>query len=135
MFKINDNIIFMFEYIKRVQVAIRDIKDGKVVIMVDDLDRENEGDLVYAAEFSTPSKINFLCTFAKGLICVPISKGISSKLDLPLMVGTQKTFMNTAFTVSVDSRDCKTGISAYERDLTVRRLVDPSTKPSHLSRP
>ena len=121
--------------IKRVQQAIEEIKKGNIVIMIDDEDRENEGDLVYGATFSTPQKVNFLATEAKGLICVALSKNIASKLDLAPMVAKNDSSYETAFTVSVDAKECETGISAYERDLTIKLLSDYSTKPSDLVRP
>ncbi len=121
--------------IKRVQQAIEEIKKGNIVIMIDDEDRENEGDLVYGATFSTPQKVNFLATEAKGLICVSLSKNIASKLDLAPMVAKNDSSYETAFTVSVDAKECETGISAYERDLTIKLLSDYSTKPSDLVRP
>ncbi len=121
--------------IKRVQQAIEEIKKGNIVIMIDDEDRENEGDLVYGATFSTPQKVNFLATEAKGLICVALSKNIANKLDLAPMVAKNDSSYETAFTVSVDAKECETGISAYERDLTIKLLSDYSTKPSDLVRP
>ncbi len=121
--------------IKRVQQAIEEIKKGNIIIMIDDEDRENEGDLVYGATFSTPQKVNFLASEAKGLICVALSKDIANKLDLAPMVTKNDSSYETAFTVSVDAKECETGISAYERDLTIRLLSDYSTKPSDLVRP
>ena len=121
--------------IKRVQQAIEEIKKGNIVIMIDDEDRENEGDLVYGATFSTPEKVNFLASEAKGLICVALSKEIANRLDLAPMVKKNDSSYETAFTVSVDARECETGISAYERDLTIRLLADYSTTPSDLVRP
>ena len=121
--------------ITRVKEAIEEIKKGNIVIMIDDEDRENEGDLVYAATFSTPEKVNFLATDAKGLICVALSKEIAQRLDLAPMVTKNDSSYETAFTVSVDAKECETGISAYERDLTIRLLADYNTKPTDLVRP
>ena len=121
--------------INRVNQAIEDIKQGKMVVMVDDEDRENEGDLVYAATFSTDKKVNFMASFAKGLICVAISKQIASRLHLEPMVKKNDSSYETAFTVSVDAKTSKTGISAAERDITIKILADQTSKPSQLVRP
>ncbi len=121
--------------IKRVKQAIEDIKSGKMVIMIDDEDRENEGDLVYAATFSTPQKVNFLASYAKGLICVSVTDEISKRLELSPMVTHNDSQYETAFTVTVDARECTTGISAYERDMTIKVLADYNSKPSDLVRP
>ncbi len=121
--------------IKRVQEAIEEIKKGNIVIMIDDEDRENEGDLVYAATFSTPQKVNFLASEAKGLICVALSKEIAQRLDLAPMVEKNDSSYETAFTVSVDARACATGISAAERNMTIRLLADYGTRPTDLVRP
>jgi len=119
----------------RVERAIEDIKQGKMVLMVDDEDRENEGDLVYAATFSTPEKVNFMASKAKGLICVSLTKEISDRLDLAPMVANNNSQHETAFTVTVDAASCTTGISAYERDMTIKVLADCTSKPSDLVRP
>ena len=119
----------------RVERAIEDIKQGKMVLMVDDEDRENEGDLVYAATFSTPQKVNFMASKAKGLICVSLTKKISDMLDLVPMVANNNSQHETAFTVTVDAATCTTGISAYERDMTIKVLADSTSKPSDLVRP
>ncbi|MFK5881924.1 MAG: bifunctional 3,4-dihydroxy-2-butanone 4-phosphate synthase/GTP cyclohydrolase II [Sulfurospirillum sp.] len=119
----------------RVERAIEDIKQGKMVLMVDDEDRENEGDLVYAATFSTPQKVNFMASMAKGLICVSLTKKISDSLDLAPMVANNNSQHETAFTVTVDAATCTTGISAYERDMTIKVLADCTSKPGDLVRP
>ncbi len=119
----------------RVERAIEDIKQGKMVLMVDDEDRENEGDLVYAATFSTPEKVNFMASHAKGLICVSLTKKISDNLGLVPMVANNNSQHETAFTVTVDAANCTTGISAYERDMTIKVLADCTSKPSDLVRP
>lgn len=121
--------------IKRVQEAIEAIRQGEMVIMCDDEDRENEGDLVYAATFSSPEKVNFLASEAKGLICVALEKETAKKLELNPMVPQNTSSYETAFTVSVDAKDASTGISAHERDMTIKLLADPYTKPTDLVRP
>lgn len=117
--------------------AIDDIRDGKVIIVVDDEDRENEGDFVAAAELTTPETINFMASHGRGLICVSLSEDRCNELDLPMMVQDNTSSHNTAFTVSVDlmGQGTTTGISASDRAKTVRSLVDPTTKPSDLGRP
>lgn len=124
--------------IKRVKQAIEDIKNGKMIIMIDDEDRENEGDIVYGATFSTPQKVNFCATHAKGLICVSLSVEIATRLELNPMVVNNDSSYETAFTVSVDAKDAKTGISAYERDDTIKLLASSTSissdfvKPGHI---
>lgn len=121
--------------IERVNQAIEDMKQGKMVVMVDDEDRENEGDLVYPAIFSTPEKVNFMASEAKGLICVAVSNDIATRLQLAPMVSNNDSSYETAFTVSVDARICSTGISAYERDTTIKILADMQSGPNELVRP
>ncbi|WP_457595773.1 bifunctional 3,4-dihydroxy-2-butanone 4-phosphate synthase/GTP cyclohydrolase II [Hydrogenimonas sp.] len=121
--------------IERVKRAIEDIKHGKMVVMIDDEDRENEGDLVYAATFSTPQHVNFMATEAKGLICVAISPDIAKRLDLQPMVSHNDSQHETAFTVSVDAKEATTGISAYERDMTIKLLASPISTPQDFVRP
>jgi 3,4-dihydroxy 2-butanone 4-phosphate synthase/GTP cyclohydrolase II len=121
--------------IQRVLEAIEEIKKGNMVIMVDDEDRENEGDLVYAATFSTPEKVNFLASEARGLICVALEKEAAMKLELNPMVPQNTSSYETAFTVSVDAKGAATGISAGERDMTIRLLADMHTRPDDLVRP
>jgi len=121
--------------IKRVSAAIAAIKSGKMVIMVDDEDRENEGDLVFAAEDSTPSHINFMAKEARGLICLPMGPEIASRLQLPMMTDHSKSdeTMGTAFTVSIEAREgVTTGISAKDRAHTCLVAIDESTKPEDL---
>lgn len=120
---------------ERVREAIEDIKQGKMVVMVDDEDRENEGDLVLASTFSTPEKINFMITNAKGLVCVSITEETASKLELAHMVTNNNSTHNTAFTITVDAKDAKTGVSAYERDMTIKILNDHTSSPRDLVRP
>jgi len=123
------------EAIERVCQAIEDVRQGKMVVMVDDEDRENEGDLVYAASFSTPEKVNFMASHAKGLICVALSKKIASRLELTPMVKNNDSSYETAFTISVDAKDAETGISAIERDMTIKILSDNNSEAAELVRP
>ena len=120
---------------QRVLKAIDEIKKGRMVIMCDDEDRENEGDLVYAAAFSTPEHVNFMATHARGLICVALSRDIANRLELNPMVSSNTSSYETAFTVSVDAATASTGISAKERDDTIKILANPISKPDELVRP
>ena len=120
-----------------IEEAIEDIKNGKVIIVVDDEDRENEGDFVAAAEAVTPEMINFMATHGRGLICTPITEDRCEELHLNMMVTSNTDPMETAFTISVDLKGngVTTGISASDRSKTVQALINPSTKPYDLSRP
>ncbi len=120
-----------------VEEAMEDIRNGKIIIVVDDEDRENEGDFVCAAELVTPETVNFMATWGKGLICASLTDERCEELDLPMMVSNNTSSHSTAFTVSVDllGQGCTTGISASDRAKTLRALVDPSTKPDDLARP
>lgn len=118
-----------------VEEALEDIRQGKMIVMVDDEDRENEGDLVMAAEMVTPEAINFMATYGRGLVCVPMTRDRIHALKLEPMVTKNTDHHETAFTVSVDSVKCSTGISAFERAQTVKILVDPNSKPTDLLRP
>lgn len=115
--------------------AVADLKAGKMIVVVDSEDRENEGDLVMAAEKVTPEAINFMAKYGRGLICVPLTAERLKELDLPQMVVNNTDRHATAFTVSVDAVSCTTGISAAERCCTVRTLINPATKPADLRRP
>lgn len=117
--------------------AIKDIKDGKIIIIVDDEDRENEGDFVVAAERITPEIVNFMATHGRGLICTSLPEDRCAQLELELMVGHNTSRCKTAFTVSVDliGKGCTTGISASDRAKTIKALVDPKTQPEDLGRP
>ena len=117
--------------------AIGDISEGRIVIVVDDEDRENEGDFICAAELITPEIVNFMATHGRGLICVPLPEERCEELELNMMVGHNTSLHETPFTVSVDllSTETTTGIAAIDRALTIKALVDPSTKPSQLGRP
>lgn len=120
-----------------IEEAIEDIRLGKMLIVVDDEDRENEGDFICAAELITPEKVNFMATHGRGLICAPLSEERCKELELEMMVGKNTSFHETQFTVSVDliSNRSTTGISAHDRALTIKSLVDPSTRPDQLGRP
>jgi 3,4-dihydroxy 2-butanone 4-phosphate synthase/GTP cyclohydrolase II len=121
--------------ITRVKEAIEEIRKGNMVIMLDDEDRENEGDLVYAAALSDDQKVNFMATHAKGLICVAVPKETANRLELNPMVNSNTSSYETAFTVSVDAADALTGISAGERDDTIRILANPISNAKELVRP
>jgi 3,4-dihydroxy 2-butanone 4-phosphate synthase / GTP cyclohydrolase II len=120
-----------------IEEAIDDIKNGKIIIVVDDEDRENEGDFVAAAELITPELVNFMATHGRGLICAALPEERCNELELELMVGKNTSLHETAFTVSVDliGKGCTTGISATDRSKTINALVDPSTSPEDLARP
>ena len=120
-----------------IEAAIEDIKQGKLVIVVDDEDRENEGDFITAAANVTPEIINFMSKHGRGLICAPITEERCDELNLSLMVENNTVLHQTPFTVSVDLRGhgCTTGISAHDRAKTVQALIDPNTKPEDLGRP
>lgn len=119
----------------RIEDAINDLMLGKPVIVVDDEDRENEGDLIALADKTTPEVINFMISEARGLVCVPITQERAEELDLPPMVTHNTDYHGTAFTVSVDYVATTTGISAFERSETVKALIDPTTKASDFRRP
>ncbi|WP_323592175.1 bifunctional 3,4-dihydroxy-2-butanone 4-phosphate synthase/GTP cyclohydrolase II, partial [Aliarcobacter butzleri] len=121
--------------IKRVQEAIKEIQKGNMVIMLDDEDRENEGDLVYSAALSTPDMVNFMVTHAKGLVCVSLPKETADRLELNPMVTSNTSSYETAFTVSVDAASAATGISAIERDDTIKILANPISRTNELVRP
>jgi len=118
-----------------IEEALEDIRQGKMIVMVDDEDRENEGDLVMAAEMATPEAINFMATYGRGLICVPLTKERIRALQLEQMVTTNTDPHGTAFTVSVDAATSTTGISAFERAETVKILMNPHSVPTDLHRP
>ncbi len=119
----------------KVEDALEDLKKGKIIIVSDDEDRENEGDLICASEFATTENINFMATYAKGLICMPMSESIANRLDLHSMVQKNTDNHETAFAVSIDHIETTTGISAYERSLTALKVVDDSSKPLDFRRP
>ncbi|UHG90752.1 bifunctional 3,4-dihydroxy-2-butanone-4-phosphate synthase/GTP cyclohydrolase II [Spirosoma oryzicola] len=121
----------------RIEDAIADIKAGKIVLVVDDEDRENEGDMICAAEMITPEMVNFMIREARGLMCAPLTQERCEELGLEMMVTSNTSVHTTPFTVSVDllGNGCTTGISASDRAKTIRALVDPDTKPDDLGRP
>lgn len=121
----------------KIEAAIEDIKNGKLVIVVDDEDRENEGDFVTSAKNVTPEIINFMSKYGRGLICMPISEKRCDELQLNLMVNKNTAIHATPFTVSVDllGHGCTTGISAHDRAKTVQAIIDPETRPEDLGRP
>ena len=118
-----------------IEQAIDDIKRGKMIVVVDDEDRENEGDLIIAAETVTPADINFMATYAKGLICTPIDGKRLDELDIGQMVANNTDNHETAFAVSIDAYDTETGISAYERCHTIKMLLDKNSKASSFRKP
>ncbi|WP_422447230.1 bifunctional 3,4-dihydroxy-2-butanone-4-phosphate synthase/GTP cyclohydrolase II [Thermoanaerobacterium sp. DL9XJH110] len=118
-----------------IEEAVEEIKQGKMIIVVDDEDRENEGDLLMAAEKVTPEAISFMATYGRGLICVPITEERAKELNLSLMVSQGSDQLGTAFTITVDHISNSTGISAYDRASTIKALLAPSTRPEDLRRP
>jgi 3,4-dihydroxy 2-butanone 4-phosphate synthase/GTP cyclohydrolase II len=127
----------MSNTLNSIEEAIADIKAGKVVIVVDDENRENEGDFIAAAETATPEMINFMATHGRGLICTPLTDQRCDELELDLMVSNNTVLHHTAFTgsVALSGQGCTTGISDHDRAKTILSLVNPNTKPSDLGRP
>lgn len=118
-----------------VEEALEELRNGKIILVTDDPDRENEGDFICAAEFATTENINFMATYGKGLICMPMSKEYVKKLRIPQMVTNNTDNHETAFTVSIDAVDTTTGISAAERSITAMKCVDENAKPEDFRRP
>ena len=118
-----------------VEEALEELRAGRLIITIDDPDRENEGDLICAAQFATTENVNFMAVHAKGLICTPMSEEVAARLGLEQMVKVNTDNHCTAFTVSIDHVDTTTGISAEERGYTCRKCVDLSTRPEDLRRP
>ncbi len=118
-----------------IEEAVADLKEGKMIVAVDDPDRENEGDLICAAEFATLENVNFMASYAKGLICMPMSKALTEKLNLQQMVANNTDNHTTAFTVSIDHVSTSTGISALERSVTAMKTVEENAKASDFRRP
>jgi len=119
-----------------IESALVDLKSGKMIIVVDDENRENEGDFVMAAELVTPEAINFMASVGRGLICTPLSSKLAEQFDLPLQVQSNTASLGTAFTVTIDAKEkISTGISASDRSHTIKLLTDPSTKASDFARP
>lgn len=124
----------MFKF-NTIEEALQDLREGKIIIVTDDEDRENEGDFICAAEFATTENVNFMATNAKGLICMPMSKEICDKLHLTQMVSNNTDNHSTAFTVSIDHVGTTTGISALERSITAMKCVDENSNPEDFRRP
>ena len=119
-----------------IEEAITDFREGKFVIVVDDEDRENEGDLIIAAEKVTPEKINFMLKNARGVLCAPITVSRCEELDLPHQVTNNTSVLGTPFTVTIDKLEgCSTGVSAADRAATIRALADPASTPETFGRP
>lgn len=123
-----------FEF-DRIEDALQDLREGKIILVTDDPDRENEGDFICAAEYATGENINFMAVHGKGLICMPMSKKMADKLGVQQMVSENTDNHCTAFTVSIDHVDTTTGISAYERSLTAMKCVEDDAKPEDFRRP
>lgn len=118
-----------------IEEAIKELREGRIILCTDDPERENEGDMICAAQFATQKNINFMASKAKGLICTPMSVGVARRLGLPPMVSENTDNHETAFTVSIDHKDTTTGISAKERSYTMMKCVDKATKPEDMRRP
>ena len=118
-----------------IEEALEDLRAGKMIIVVDDPDRENEGDLICAAEFATVENVNFMASYGKGLICMPMSSEICKRLKLNQMVVENTDNHCNAFTVSIDYRDTTTGISAVERSITAQKVVEDGIRPEDFRRP
>src|SRR5437867_6662129 len=119
-----------------VEEAVEEIRQGRMIVLVDDEDRENEGDLTMAAEKITPDAINFMAKFGRGLICLPLTEDRCDELHLPLMSPINTSVHGTAFTEAIDARvGVSTGISASDRAVTILTAIDPATRPSDLARP
>lgn len=120
----------------RIEDAIADFKEGKFVIVVDDEDRENEGDLIIAAEKITPEKVNFMLKHARGVLCAPVTVSRCKELDLPHQVSDNTSVLGTPFTVTIDKLEgCSTGVSAADRAATIQALADPASTPATFGRP
>ena len=125
----------MDEQFYTVEEALEELRAGRIIISIDDPDRENEGDMICAAQFATTENVNFMAMYAKGLICTPMSQELADRLQLEQMVKVNTDNHHTAFTISIDHVNTTTGISAEERGYTCRMCVDPSTRPEDLRRP
>lgn len=121
--------------IHTIEEALEDIKQGKMIIVIDDEDRENEGDLLIPAEHATPEVINFMATHGRGLICMPMEKTLAEKLQFKLMVSHNTDTYLTAFTESIDAMESTTGISAFERSWTIHKVLNEDSKPEDFKRP
>ena len=118
-----------------VRQAIQDLKAGKIIVVMDEENRENEGDFVIAAELTTWQHIHFISSVGRGLICTPLTESIATQLALPLMVNQNTSHHQTAFTISVDGAQTTTGISDIERSMTIQALANPTSKPKDFKRP
>ncbi|MDR0766705.1 MAG: 3,4-dihydroxy-2-butanone-4-phosphate synthase, partial [Odoribacteraceae bacterium] len=118
-----------------IEEAIADIRDGKMIVVVDDPDRENEGDLLMAAEKVTPAAVNFMTREARGLVCMPVVRERLEALNIDAMVATNTDKKQTAFTVSIDAVGCTTGVSAFDRARTISRVLDMDSRPGDFTRP
>ncbi len=125
----------MAEQYNTIEEALEDLRAGKIILATDDPKRENEGDMICAAQFATQENINFMAVYAKGLICTPMSSKVALQLGLPQMVSENTDNHSTAFTVSIDHADTKTGISAAERSYSIMKCADENTKPQDFRRP
>ena len=125
----------MHDEFSKIEEAIQALKEGRIIIVVDDEDRENEGDFVAAAERVTPETVEFMITHGRGQLCMPILPEVAPRLELGPMVDRNTAPHQTPYTVPVDHRSCRTGISAEERARTVRAIIDPATRPDDLVRP
>ncbi|MDR2979857.1 MAG: 3,4-dihydroxy-2-butanone-4-phosphate synthase, partial [Bacteroidales bacterium] len=120
-----------------IEEALEDFKVGKFLIVVDDEDRENEGDFIIAAEKITPEKVNFMMTHGRGVLCTPLTSERCRQLDLEMQAGNNTSMLGTPFTVTVDllGHGCTTGVSMSDRAATIKALADPNTRPEDLGRP
>ena len=118
-----------------IEECLEALRRGEIILVTDDADRENEGDCICAAEFATPEALNFMATYAKGLICMPMNAALCRKLDLPQMVGANSDANHTAFTVSIDAVETTTGISAAERSVTAMKCARDGVGPEDFRRP
>lgn len=118
-----------------IEEAITDLKQGKIIILIDDENRENEGDFLCLAEFATPENINFMAKYGRGLICMPIHEEIAQELQLHPMVSHNTDFHQTAFTVSIDHETTSTGISAFDRSKTMLQVINPEARALQFKRP
>lgn len=119
----------------KVEEAVEELKQGKMIIVIDDEDRENEGDFLMAASDATPEMVTFMAKVGKGLICTPVSPARAKQLDLPLMVENNTSSHTTAFTVSIDHKNCHTGISSLDRSMTIKAMIDETTKSEDFHKP
>lgn len=127
--------LFMEETFNKIEEALEDLRNGKIIMVTDDENRENEGDLIVAARYATPENVNFMASYAKGLICMPLSLELARKYEFVPMTSNNTDNHETAFTISVDHVSTSTGISAFDRSATALALVNPESKPEDFRRP